>query len=63
MLLAATALSGILFAAVVWPLLRRARREAGEMRAAEALGWRPERSLAEGLGCTVEWFRERAATA
>src|SRR2546425_4672391 len=31
MLLAATALSGILFAAVVWPLLRRARREAGEI--------------------------------
>src|SRR2546428_415899 len=31
MLLAATALSGILFAAVVWPLLRRAQREAGEI--------------------------------
>src|SRR5207244_5844094 len=31
MLLAATALLGILFAAVVWPLLRRARREAGEI--------------------------------
>src|SRR5712691_4258929 len=31
MLLAATALSGILFAAVVWPLLRRARREAREI--------------------------------
>src|SRR5207253_3414823 len=31
MLLAATALSGILFATVVWPLLRHARREAGEI--------------------------------
>src|SRR5437016_13882050 len=30
MLLAATAFLGILFATVVWPLLRRARREAGE---------------------------------
>ena len=30
-------------------------------RAAEVLGWRPEVSLAEGLGRTVEWFRKRAA--
>jgi len=29
-------------------------------RAAELLGWRPEVSLAEGLGRTVAWFRERA---
>ena len=28
-------------------------------RAAEVLGWRPEVSLAEGLGRTVEWFRTR----
>ena len=28
-------------------------------RAAEVLGWRPEVSLADGLGRTVEWFRER----
>jgi len=32
-------------------------------RAAEVLGWRPEVSLAEGLGRTVEWFRKRAAGA
>jgi UDP-glucose 4-epimerase len=32
-------------------------------RVAEALGWRPEMSLAEGLERTVEWFRERATTA
>src|SRR2546426_134873 len=31
MLLAVTALLGILFAGVAWPLLRRARREAGEI--------------------------------
>src|SRR5207245_8300117 len=30
-------------------------------RAAEVLGWRPEVSLADGLGRTVEWFRKRAA--
>jgi len=28
-------------------------------RAAEVLGWRPEVSLADGLGRTVEWFRQR----
>ena len=28
-------------------------------RAAEVLGWRPEVSLADGLGRTVEWFRAR----
>src|SRR5206468_13134170 len=28
-------------------------------RAAEVLGWRPEVSLAEGLGRTVQWFRTR----
>ncbi len=28
-------------------------------RAAEVLGWRPEVSLADGLGRTVEWFRSR----
>jgi UDP-glucose 4-epimerase len=30
-------------------------------RAAEVLGWRPEVSLADGLGRTVEWFRQRPA--
>ena len=30
-------------------------------RAAEVLGWRPEVSLADGLGRTVEWFRPRTA--
>ena len=30
-------------------------------RAAEVLGWRPEVSLADGLGRTVEWFRQRTA--
>ena len=28
--------------------------------AARVLGWKPERSVAEGLALTVEWFRERA---
>jgi UDP-glucose 4-epimerase len=32
-------------------------------RAARVLGWRPETSLADGLGRTVAWFRERTGDA
>ncbi len=31
-------------------------------RATEALGWRPEVSLKQGLGCTLDWWQSRGST-